>query len=243
MKTRNPKTRFDINPTKGSKILEVGGGHDPHPLSQLVVDKYLDSNYHRSGNIKVLQHQKFMQADGEALPFADKSFDFVICNHVLEHVDNPVKFMQEQARVAKEGYLETPSFIGEYLVPKESHRWLILEIDNKVVMVEKERVGFKPSHDLGNLFLDYFPKQSIGYKMMQRTHGDFMTVRYQWKDGVDLIVNPDSEEYLKYFTKPWEAEHYQHIMPQRDLGREAIEALFALVDITKSVFKSKFLTA
>src|SRR5690606_1509140 len=91
--------------------------------------------------------QKFIQADGESLPFEDNEFDYVICNHVLEHVDNPEKFLNELARVAKKGYIETPSLIGEHLHPKESHRWVILEIDDKLVLFDKDNIGFNTSCD------------------------------------------------------------------------------------------------
>ena len=123
MKLRNPVGREDLHLKKHFRVLEVGGGHNPHPRSNVVVDKYVDSNYHRSGDLAVYKNQQFICADGEDLPFGDKSFDYAICCQVIEHVDNPVRFMAEQTRVARAGYLETPSLIGEYLMPKENH-WI-----------------------------------------------------------------------------------------------------------------------
>lgn len=241
MKTRNPINRNDLQIKKTDKVLEVGGGHNPHERSNLIVDKYVDSNYHRSGDIKYGAHQDFMQADGENLPFKDKAFDYVICSHVLEHVENPEAFLKEQFRVAKRGYIEVPSLMGEYLVPKASHRWLILEIEGKIVMVEKERVGFKTSHDFGDFFLDYMPKQSIGYKVVQRTHGDIMTVRYEWNDEIEFVVNPTDEKYLKYFRNAWTSEIYADLFPQRGLFSELWNATLAFGDIIGSVFKSRII--
>ena len=43
--------------------------------------------------------------DGEKLPFADASFDFVSCNHVLEHIFETEKFLREIRRVLKPGGL------------------------------------------------------------------------------------------------------------------------------------------
>jgi SAM-dependent methyltransferase len=37
--------------------------------------------------------------DGEKLPFTDASFDFVSCNHVLEHIFETEKFLREIRRV------------------------------------------------------------------------------------------------------------------------------------------------
>ena len=39
MKVRNPKSRFDLNIKRTDKVLEVGGGHNPHPRSHVVEDK------------------------------------------------------------------------------------------------------------------------------------------------------------------------------------------------------------
>ena len=79
------------------------------------------------------KNQNFLKADGEDLPFKDNEFDYSICIHVLEHVENPDKFLQEQMRVAKKGYIETPSLIGEHLHPKKSHKWVILNINNILI--------------------------------------------------------------------------------------------------------------
>lgn len=46
---------------------------------------------------------QFVQGDGTALPFADKSFDAVTCNLALHHFDPPaaVKLLREVRRVAR----------------------------------------------------------------------------------------------------------------------------------------------
>ncbi|MEI9959686.1 MAG: class I SAM-dependent methyltransferase [Limisphaerales bacterium] len=43
--------------------------------------------------------------DGQKLPFADASFDFVSCNHVLEHIFETEKFLREIRRVTQPGGL------------------------------------------------------------------------------------------------------------------------------------------
>ena len=44
-----------------------------------------------------------VKADILDLPFADESFDVVICNHVLEHIEDDRKAMSELYRVMKKG--------------------------------------------------------------------------------------------------------------------------------------------
>lgn len=241
MKVGNPISRLKLNIPTGAKVLDVGSGHNPHPRANVIVDKYTDDNYHRAGDIKILKKQEFINADGENLPFKDKEFDYVICNHVLEHVDNPRKFLAELSRVGKQGYIETPSLLGEHLIPKPSHKWLLLDINNKLVIVGKDRVNFKTSHDYGLLFLDYFQQHSLGYKILQRTHHQLFTVNYEWRDEIDYVLEPDDPDYLKYFTSPWDKTLYKEIMPQRTLSQELLSSTKATIDIFWSVFNSKIL--
>lgn len=42
-----------------------------------------------------------VKANIEALPFENSSFDLVICNHILEHVDNDIKALSEIFRVLR----------------------------------------------------------------------------------------------------------------------------------------------
>ena len=40
---------------------------------------------------------------GQFLPFSDKAFDYVICSHVLEHVEDPDLLISELMRVSNTG--------------------------------------------------------------------------------------------------------------------------------------------
>ena len=91
MITRTPYDRDNLKIGKKDKVLEVGPGHSPTFRSNVLVDLFVDSNYHRCGNLKIYPHQQFINANGEALPFKDKEFDYVICNQVLEHAENPAE--------------------------------------------------------------------------------------------------------------------------------------------------------
>src|SRR5690242_17006909 len=203
MKERNPKSRFNLSIAKTNRVLEVGGGHNPHPRSNVIVDKFTDTNYHRSGDIKVLKHQEFLAADGENLPFKDKEFDYVICCHVIEHVENPARFLSEQFRVAKRGYMETPSILGEYLAPRESHKWISNEFNDKFYLVDKKKIGFSFGYDLAELVQDYLPTHSIGFKMIERTHPNIMSVRIEWQDNFAFEVEPTDPNILKYYSGKW----------------------------------------
>lgn len=41
----------------------------------------------------------FVKGDAQEMPFEDSSFDVVYCRHILEHVNNPLKVLNEVSRV------------------------------------------------------------------------------------------------------------------------------------------------
>lgn len=136
MITRHPLGRQDLRIKRRDKVLEIGPGHDPMFRSDVIADKFPHDDTHRCGKVLIYPHQQFIEADGEQLPFEKDAFDYVICNQVLEHADNPARFIEEMVRVGKRGYVETPSMLGELMFPKESHRWVILLIEDKLVFYE-----------------------------------------------------------------------------------------------------------
>ena len=224
VKTRTPYTRDDLRIKRSDRVLEVGPGHNPTYRSNVICEKFLHNNAHRCGDVKVYPHQTLVNADGEHLPFQDKEFDYVICNQVLEHTENPARFLDEQARVAKRGYIETPSYLGEFLHPKASHKWAILEIDNKLVLFEKAHMA-PYAHDYGNVFLNYLPYQSLVYKVLQIIEPQLTANRYEWEGKIDYLVNPEDEYYRSFFTKPWTMEMTRKIFPPRGAWTE-IKRLF-----------------
>lgn len=241
MKVRTPKSRFDLAIRRKDRVLEVGGGHNPHHRANVVVDKFADSNYHRSGNIKLFKGQQFIEADGENLPFKDQEFDFVMCNQVLEHVDDPAAFLREQFRVARRGYIETPSVIGEYLFPKDSHKWLLHEHEGVIYIVEKARLPFVSGYDLGELFLEYLPTHSIGFKVLERTHPNLFTLRIEWEKDFEFVVNPTDPSILQYFSGTWKKEWSYEFFPKKSLAQEFVDAVISYKNIAVSVFRSKII--
>ena len=63
MKTDSPYDRGDIHINKNDKVLEIGPGHNPTYRSNVIAEKFIDTNYHRCGDVKIYPHQTFVHAE------------------------------------------------------------------------------------------------------------------------------------------------------------------------------------
>lgn len=100
-----------------------------------------------------------VKADICDLPFEDNSFDFIICNHVLEHIPNDTKAMQELYRVM------APKGMGIFQVPYDRKRTVTFE-DNTITD-PKERTQIFGQYDHVRVYgMDYFDKLAeVGFKV------------------------------------------------------------------------------
>ena len=80
-----------------------------------------------------------VKADIVNLPFTDNSFDVVLCNHVLEHIQDDTKAMKELFRVMKKGGM------GIFQVPQDLNRDVTFE-DNSITD-PKERAKIFGQYD------------------------------------------------------------------------------------------------
>jgi ubiquinone/menaquinone biosynthesis C-methylase UbiE len=100
-----------------------------------------------------------VKADICNLPFEDNSYDVILCNHVLEHIPDDTKAMQELYRVLK------PSGFGVFQIPQDLNRESTYE-DNTITD-KKERAEIFGQYDHVRIYgRDYFDKlRSIGFKV------------------------------------------------------------------------------
>ena len=98
-----------------------------------------------------------VKADICDLPFKDNSFDFIICNHVLEHIPDDIKAMQELYRVL------APSGTAVVQVPYDAKREITFEDNTITDQSERTRIFGQYDH-LRVYGMDYFKKlSSIGF--------------------------------------------------------------------------------
>jgi SAM-dependent methyltransferase len=100
-----------------------------------------------------------VKADICHLPFQDNAFDIIFCNHVLEHIPDDTKAMQELYRVLK------PNGFGVFQIPQDLNREKTFE-DNSITD-KKERAKIFGQYDHVRIYgRDYFDKlRSVGFKV------------------------------------------------------------------------------
>ena len=114
-----------------------------------------------------------IKADITKLPFENDLFDVVFSNHVLEHIPDDTKAMQELYRVMK------PGGFGIFQIPQDLSRVTSFEDDS--ITDPKERTKIFGQYDHVRVYgRDYFDKlRSIGFKVDE--------VNYEKKLSTELV--------------------------------------------------------
>ncbi len=163
-------------------VLEIGSGHNPKTRSDILCDKFINDDLQRGGSI--VADRPFVEADGQYLPFADASFSYIICSHILEHVEDPVLLIRELTRVASAGYIETPSEIAERLYGWPYHNWMVNLVNNRLV-IQKKAV----KSQFGQLF-HALVAHDKNFARFHVTHHKLLLVQYEWTGKVDYEILP-----------------------------------------------------
>ena len=105
-----------------------------------------------------------VKADICNLPFKDNSYDLIFCNHVLEHIPDDTKAMQELFRVLK------PGGMAILQIPQDLKREATFADDS--ITDQKERAAIFGQYDHVRIYgRDYFDKlRSIGFKVIEEDY-------------------------------------------------------------------------
>ena len=100
-----------------------------------------------------------IKADICNLPFDDNTYDVILCNHVLEHIPDDHKAMQELYRVLK------PGGWGIFQIPQDLNRERTFEDDS--ITDRKERAKIFGQYDHVRIYgRDYFNKlRKVGFEV------------------------------------------------------------------------------
>ena len=131
-----------------------------------------------------------VKADICNLPFADATFDWILCNHVLEHIPNDTKAMKELYRVLKPG--------GKALlqVPLDTNREKTFE-DDSIVDNSKRTEVFGQYDHVRVYGKDYFNKlRQIGFEVSEIQFGKSLSEAERLRFAVK------KDEYIPLCLRP-----------------------------------------
>jgi SAM-dependent methyltransferase len=141
---RRRGSRFVTSYLGGLNGVEIGAAsHNPFFLDAINVDRYADDqtiykNLERRLSGKAARVD--VVAPGDDLPFADDSYDFVFSSHVIEHFPDPIRALEEWARVA-----------SRYVVAIVPHRDRTFDSDRELTtvdeLIQRHRDGFTSQED------------------------------------------------------------------------------------------------
>lgn len=110
-----------------------------------------------------------VKADICNLPFEDNQYDVILCNHVLEHIPDDTKAMQELYRVLK------PGGMAILQIPQDLSRATTFADDS--ITDQKERAKIFGQYDHVRIYgRDYFDKlRSIGFNVIEEDYTNKIT--------------------------------------------------------------------
>ena len=171
-----------------ARVLDVGGWHQPFNLATHVID-LLPYETRRTNEVLDPEDPERFAADSWVVadvcsppwPFPDRVFDFALCSNLLEDVRDPLAVCRELTRVAKAGYIETPSRLREIFAKERwpvvkllfgclpeigfcHHRWFV-EIDGTHLRFTAKTTA------LGEDRRHYLTRRDIGRKLSEAESG------------------------------------------------------------------------
>jgi ubiquinone/menaquinone biosynthesis C-methylase UbiE len=191
----------------GQRILHAGCGWDRVQVTEPYRNQCEIVGIDRDPRVAGRFHSAFQVGDLAQLPFADQSFDLIVSEYVVEHLDDPARVFREFHRVLKpEGraLLLTPNLwsykaVGAALTPHWFHRWM-------------GRLRYGPGRE-GDMFPTVYRCNNAGaFRRLTRQSGlrvvrqDLVTNGPTWFAGWPLVL-PLFDSYHRLIAK-WEALKY-----------------------------------
>ncbi len=176
-------------------VLEIGSGGRPWPRSDVLVDRYYFDDVGQRGGAEIFRDRRpLVVAAGERLPFVNKAFDFVYCNHVVEHADDIGSFLDELSRVGQSGYLECPSPALERILNQPQHRWYIAQANGTLLIHPKPKDSAVAMHD------DRLYFRMMSDHLLIRSYWDLFTVQLEWMDHIPYEMRESLEAVFSQAT-------------------------------------------
>ena len=175
------------------KVLEVGPGATPFHRSDVFLEKKYESEKEyiaQTGHVgKLSTSKQVVFFNGGSFPFEDNEFDYVICSHVLEHVENADSFLSEIQRVARKGYLEYPTIYYDYLYNFPEHTLFLMNQEGIINWMPKEKSPLQAFSPVQAFFYETSRKK---YKSLINELKNYLFQGFEWEN----IINSKQVENL-----------------------------------------------
>ena len=167
------------------RVLEIGSGSAPDERSDVLVDRYIWDNRERTRVEPIRRDGRpLIIADGTALPFADQSFDLVLAIGVLEHTEDPTRFLDEMTRVGKRGMIRVPTTFAERMFCRPFHRFTF-SLDGKILVIRRKNFPGV----FGGLF-DYLAHFDPDFVRFMHNNRWMFNLSYEWEGRPSYRVEP-----------------------------------------------------
>jgi len=165
-----------------SKIVDIGCGK--RGLFGDIATTFLDYQDYSS----IYTNGRFVVHDistNPTLPFKDKEFEFSLCSHVLEHLDDPRHFLFEIQRVSSAGYIETPLPLADNLLSIDGdpygHKWWIESCYKSQLIIRKRERVIEHNLDMDS-YISLLPSFASSFN-----------VGFLWQSEIDFaFMDPDA---------------------------------------------------
>lgn len=188
------------------RVLDVGGWFQPLNLATHVLDFEPYETRRRQEaldpeNLERFSADTWVRHDAcvTPWPFPDNYFDFSFCSHLLEDVRDPIAICRELSRVARAGYVETPSRVREIYTKQRfarirmvsgaapevgfpHHRWFVEVVDGGLVFTAKT-ASLLASRD------HYLTRGDVGRKLTEEESGLGLFWTEQLDAVEDILIN------------------------------------------------------
>src|SRR2546422_3354129 len=181
------KHRYPSRLKRSDLVMDIGSGDRPHPRANILLERFVENCSQRGGAV-VTDDRPLVVGDITALPFLDRSIDYIICSHVLEHMETSdllEKALSELMRVGKRGYIETPSSTFEKMLGAPYHHWYVRRQGEKIVFARKR--SYAEYQDLMRVFLPLHRDSKTFFRLLFENFDTFF-VSLHWQDKIDYSV-------------------------------------------------------
>jgi hypothetical protein len=175
----------NLNIKRNDIVADLGCGGRPLVRADILVDKYLSGTAERPTDF-VDTGAYIIQADLSRLPFKSKSIDFIYSSHVVEHLAELNKTLDEKSRVGKRGFIGCPSALREKIISLKMHLWFVEQKNNELIFTKKKIPYTEFINDYFESFIASF-NNYLWIKLEHKFYSDF-NISFFWQDNIPYKI-------------------------------------------------------